>query len=185
MMALINNWDLKDVNNAVYDQERRAPIYRRQRSRRDRLVTTGRAALARVRKGNLGAYEASTFISSRKPTAKRTSVPLHCTTLLYAIASPQFINRINLEWIGRHIPDDDARWMAGTTRPALQPEQIARRIPRRRLRSAICERVPDVVECVQSPRHRNKDPLSSRSADSQTGFRRAQHTLRPPQISSS
>ena len=35
MMALINNWDLKEINNAIYEREGRRPSLRSQRSGRD------------------------------------------------------------------------------------------------------------------------------------------------------
>ena len=120
MMALINNWDLKDINNSIYDYE----------GKRMYLVTdlgasfgtTSRRMTREAGKGNLANYTASTFITKITPqsvdfgTPGRPALPL-------AVEPGEFKSRLHLEWIGRDIPIADARWI-GTILAKLTPPQI-------------------------------------------------------------
>lgn len=120
MMALINNWDLKDVNNAVYESE----------GRRIYLVsdlgasfgTTGRSVTRAASKGNLDAYTESKFILKITPAAVDFGTPSR-PALIHAIEIPQFKSRVDMEWIGKQIPIADARWI-GSVLARLTPEQI-------------------------------------------------------------
>ena len=117
MMALINNWDLKDDNNKVYEYE----------GKRIYLIsdlgasfgTTGFSVTKAESKGNLDSYTESKFITAVSPTAVDFGVPsrpalIHVTELK---------SRAGLEWIGRQIPIADARWI-GSILAKLSPEQI-------------------------------------------------------------
>ncbi len=120
MMALINNWDLKDDNNAIRDYE----------GKRIYLVsdlgasfgTTSRRLTRAAGKGNLENYAASKFIAKVKPpvvsfgTPSRPALPL-------AFDIPDFTSRVNMEWIGKDIPIADARWI-GSILAKLSPRQI-------------------------------------------------------------
>jgi hypothetical protein len=120
MMALINNWDLKDVNNAIYDYEGRK-IY---------LVTdlgssfgsTGIRLTRAAGKGNLSAYTESKFIAEVNPPAVSFGTPSR-PTLALAVDVKDFSSRVNMEWIGKQIPIDDARWI-GSILIKLTPQQI-------------------------------------------------------------
>lgn len=120
MMAIINNWDLKDVNNKVYEFE----------GKRIYLVsdlgasfgTTGRSVTSVESKGNLESYTESKFIKNVTATAVDFGVPSR-PAIIHAIEIPEFKARVDMEWIGKRIPIDDARWI-GTVLAKLKPEQI-------------------------------------------------------------
>jgi len=125
MMSLMNNWDVKDENNAIYKDERNG---------RDLYLVTDLGGsfgsigyrLGKGRgKGSLNIYKKSKFISHvRKDTVDFTS-PAHSTVLgllgIYSI--PNFVKRMHLRWIGRNIPIEDAKWIASLL-AQLKPEQI-------------------------------------------------------------
>jgi hypothetical protein len=127
MMALINNWDLKDVNNAVYEEKRAGDpagleqIY---------LVsdlggsfgTTGRGRSHAISKGNLKSYAHSKFISKVTPDYVDFSVPSR--PAIFSFINPaEFVSRLRLRGIGKRIPRTDVRWM-GQLLAQLSPEQI-------------------------------------------------------------
>jgi hypothetical protein len=120
MMALINNWDLKDANNAIYSYG----------GNRIYLVSdlgaafgsTGRAVTRAEGKGNLEAYASSKFIGKIAPPLISFLVPSR-PALIHILEASEYASRVNLEWIGRDIPIDDARWI-GRILAKLSPEQI-------------------------------------------------------------
>lgn len=120
MMALINNWDLKDENNEVY-------VYQ---GKRIYLIsdlgasfgTTGRSVTRAESKGNLEAYTNSKFITKATPAAVDFGVPSR-PAMIHVFEAPEFKSRVGLEWIGKGIPIEDARWI-GTILAKLSPEQI-------------------------------------------------------------
>jgi hypothetical protein len=120
MMALINNWDLKDVNNGVYEYE----------GKRIYLVkdlgasfgTTGFSVTRAESKGNLPNYADSKFITQSTSAGIDFAVPSR-PALIHAFAAPEFKSRVDMEWIGKHIPVEDARWI-GAILAKLTPEQI-------------------------------------------------------------
>jgi hypothetical protein len=120
VMALINNWDLKNENNAIY-QEDDEQIY---------LVsdlgasfgTTGRGWPAHRGKGDLSSYTRSKFI--RKTTVDTVDFETpSAPSFMYWLSLKETWTRVRLEWIGRNIPRVDARWM-GDVLARLSPKQI-------------------------------------------------------------
>ena len=105
LMAVINNWDLKDPNNSVY-QNRQIPEQRYTVS--DIGASFGTTGLSWTLRGNLNAYSHSKWIKKISPGFVDFNVP----------AGPA-LNR----WIGHHIPIDDARWI-GHLLAQLSPHQI-------------------------------------------------------------
>ncbi len=109
VMCLLNNWDLKDLNNAVRKIHGR-PVY---------LVSDLGASFGaggwRIRqvdsKGNLRNYERSRFITKVTPQYVNFSDPSRFDP----------IHRV--EWIGRRIPRADARWI-GQLLSRLSDDQI-------------------------------------------------------------
>ena len=120
LMAVINNWDLKDVNNHIY-QEGPEQVY---------MVSdlgasfgwVGRRWPASKAKGNLDSYSHSRFIRHVTPATVDFAVPAR-ESLIYAVDLKEYIKRIHLEWIGKGIPLDDARWMGGLL-ARLSPRQL-------------------------------------------------------------
>jgi hypothetical protein len=127
IMALINNWDLKDENNAIYeeasgrDSDRPELVY---------LVSdlgasfgTAGAALPHSRaKGNLESYIHSKFITKVTPEYVDFQTPT-LPSFPYQFAFHEYFSRVGLRWIGRRIPRADARWI-GQLLAELTPAQI-------------------------------------------------------------
>jgi hypothetical protein len=127
LMALINNWDLKDSNNAVYQAKQKEgsadldQIY---------LVSdlgasfgpTGFGLSVEASRGNLDAYKRSKFITSKSADEVDFETPSR-PTLVETFNLPMFVHRLDLRWIGRDVPRAHARWM-GQLLSRLSPEQI-------------------------------------------------------------
>jgi hypothetical protein len=120
MMALINNWDLKDDNNEIYDDG----------SGRVYLVkdlgasfgTTGFNPRQVTSKGNLNNYQHSHFIT--KATNEYVDFAVPSRPALFVVFNPkEFFPRMKMRWIGKRVPRSDARWM-GQMLAKLSPSQI-------------------------------------------------------------
>ncbi len=124
LMALINNWDLKDENNKiVIEKAGDAPheIYYVS----DLGASFGPSGIVpglSKSRGNLTAYQSSRFITKLTPQSVNFATPRRAA--LIELANPrQFVMRLHLRWIGRNIPRADAKWMAGLLE-RLSPAQI-------------------------------------------------------------
>ena len=124
-MALINNWDLKDENNKVFEYNHHGEGPEQIYEVSDlgaSFGTTGRHRSRVLSKGNLRSYTRSQFITKVTPEFVDFKTPSRPSFVL--IVNPrEYISRIHLEWIGRHIPRGDARWL-GELLARLSPEQI-------------------------------------------------------------
>ncbi len=108
LMALIDNWDLKEENNKIY----------REKDGKQRYVVSdlgasfGRTGRAHVRsKGNLPDYAEAKFIHDVKPDYVDFS--FHSRPLLFAAANPRYYHeRSHMQDIVKHIPREDVKWMA-------------------------------------------------------------------------
>lgn len=126
MMAVINNWDLKDVNNLIAREKRgdgEAPetVYMIS----DLGASFGTTSLERSHekaKGNLDSYMKSKFIRKVDGEFVDFDDP-HRPASIVAFNPHEFVSRVNMEWIGRKIPVADAKWM-GELLGKLSPEQI-------------------------------------------------------------
>jgi len=124
LMAVINNWDLEDKNNAILEEksgDREERIYEIS----DLGATFGKNGLSRDRrisKGDLEYYIRSRFIKKIKPNAVDFETPRRADVV--ALVNPrEFFSRLHLRWIGRNISREDARWMGGML-AQLSPAQI-------------------------------------------------------------
>jgi hypothetical protein len=115
MMALINNWDLKDVNNSVYQEVDSGgsggpeEIYMVSDLGAS-FGTSGLNCPHEKAKGNVESYSRSKFVSKITPSYVDFSVPAR-PALVYVFNPWEFFNRLRLCWIGKHIPRADARWI--------------------------------------------------------------------------
>jgi hypothetical protein len=127
MMALINNWDLKDDNNSVYLEKRPDPpgvseeIYEVSDLGAS-FGATGRSWPRGKAKGNLESYRHSRFINKVTPEYVDFNTPTR-PALIFFFNLPEFISRLQLRWIGKRIPRADARWV-GQLLAQLSPAQI-------------------------------------------------------------
>jgi hypothetical protein len=125
MMALINNWDLKDENNAVYEEKKADgdPELRYEVSDLGASFgTTGRSLTHSESKGNLNSYQHSRFIRKVGSEYVDFNVPSR-PALIYMFTPKEFISRMDMRWIGKHIPRSDAKWIGGLL-AQLSPSQI-------------------------------------------------------------
>jgi hypothetical protein len=115
MMAVMNNWDLKDDNNSVY-----------QDNKSDRQIflandvgatfgTNGLSWTRAVSKGNIESFKGSKFITRSTDTEVDFATPAAPAALLaetVGFGAVPYAKRASLDWIGRNIPREDARWIA-------------------------------------------------------------------------
>ncbi len=121
MMAFINNWDLKDVNNAIYDDHRGHRIY---------LVSdlgasfgsAGAAIPLDKSKGNVTSFLQSKFIEHVSAQAVDFEGPAR-PEAIWVFKPRDYTRRIGMEWLGKNIPRADARWI-GDLLARLSPQQI-------------------------------------------------------------
>ena len=118
MMSLLNNWDLKDVNNSIYvvDGERHYVVS-------DAGATFGNTGNALTRsKGVPKDYEDSKFIV--KVTPDFVDCVLHSRPFfLGAVEVSNYRERTKMEKITKHIPRADAKWL-GQRLSMLTDDQI-------------------------------------------------------------
>jgi hypothetical protein len=126
MMAVINNWDLKDDNNAIREEQRKdAEGAKRVYEVSDlgaSFGSTGRGVSITKSKGNLRSYRRSKFIRKERPEFVDFNVPSR-PGLLLVFNPHEFFSRMGLRWIGRDIPRQNARWV-GDMLGELSREQI-------------------------------------------------------------
>jgi len=125
MMALVNNWDLKDENNAIYEYtdhpDRPGRVY---------LVSdlgssfgpSGMGLSKESSRGDLQSYSRSEFITNTTPGEVDFAVPSRPNPLLLFVPW-RYISRLGLCWIGRHIPRAHARWI-GQILARLSVDQV-------------------------------------------------------------
>ena len=118
MMALINNWDLKQVNNSIVDVggERRYEIT-------DLGATFGNTGNYLTRsKGQLADYAETKFIERETP--EFVDFVLHSRPFVLTIFNrAHYREYTRMEQLTRHIPRGDARWL-GDRLSQLSGEQL-------------------------------------------------------------
>ncbi len=127
MMALINNWDLKDVNNAIYRENRREgsgsakDVYMVS----DLGASFGDAGIGwplSKSTSNLKYYSRSRFIKRIDAGYVDFNVPRR-PAIVCIVRPHQFLQHLRLRKVGRHIPRSDARWI-GQLLAKLSADQI-------------------------------------------------------------
>jgi hypothetical protein len=121
MMALIANWDLKDENNAIFDEKNGTRRY---------LVTDVGTAFGASgdrwtevqSKNNLKAYQSSKFITKVTPKYVNFSFP-RFPPFLYVFDLPHFVHQVSLRSVGDRVPRGDAKWV-GSLLAQLSDKQI-------------------------------------------------------------
>jgi hypothetical protein len=125
MMALINNWDLKDENNSIYEEKgdgEQSGLRYMVSDVGSSFATTGLSYPHSRSKGNLSAYSHSKFIKHTGREYVDFNVPTR-PSLWNLVNLKEFSSRMHLRWIGHHVPRADARWM-GQMLAQLSPDQI-------------------------------------------------------------
>jgi hypothetical protein len=116
MMAVINNWDLKDQNNAVY-QDAQTGQQILLCSEVGAAFGTNGLNYARARsRGSLKSFSSSKFILSKSDTEVNFATPAAPNAqLLQSIGygAMPYEERVKLDNISKNIPVGDARWVGG------------------------------------------------------------------------
>ena len=120
VMALINNWDLKSVNNAVYQRgdERIFIVSDLGAS----FGSPGRSWPESKAKDNLNEYRKSKFIRKLHPDTVDFQTPAR-PRFVYIVAPKEYFARIHMESIGRNVPREDVQWI-GKLLSSLSADQI-------------------------------------------------------------
>jgi hypothetical protein len=108
MMALIDNWDLKAVNNKIYsekDLERRYVAS-------DEGASFGRTGGVSTRtKGNLKDYQEAKFIDHVDGDHVDFVMATRPLPLFAPFELPNYVSRTKLEGVTKHIPRANAKWI--------------------------------------------------------------------------
>jgi hypothetical protein len=108
LMALINNWDLKDENNAIYKDGSQTTYMVS-----DLGASFGSAGRSWPRdraKDNIDSYRGSVFIKRTHGTAVDFAVPAR-PRFVYLVNPKEYLGRVHLEYIGKNVPRADAKWL--------------------------------------------------------------------------
>jgi len=125
MMALIGNWDLKDDNNAIFEQEKKpGPQFYAVSDIGTSMGTPGKSYTDAVSKGNLAVYKRTKLIAHFHQDHIDLNFP-KCPPFveLFEFEWGFYFHQIGLRWIGKQIPRDDAKWI-GSLLGQLSPDQI-------------------------------------------------------------
>jgi len=120
LMAVLNNWDLKDRNNSIYLTRESPPVERYVVS--DLGASFGPTGLNGATKGDPSAYCDSKWIKQVSGEFVDFHVPSP-PAMQHYINIPEMTLRLRLVWLGRHIPRAHARWI-GQKLAQLSPQQI-------------------------------------------------------------
>jgi hypothetical protein len=129
LMSLINNWDLKDVNNSVYlvrHASGGSATARYVYVVSDLGATFGPVRLDMGRgynKGELKSYRKTSFIRHTRADRVSFAAPAAPSFAIMILNPFVFVRRLCLTWIGHDIPRQDAKWM-GDILARLTPAQI-------------------------------------------------------------
>ncbi len=127
LMALINNWDLKDGNNSIYEENppedsRGRELHYVVSDLGASFGSTGAGWSHGGSRGNLRAYAHSRFI--RKITSRYVDFATPTRPALIYIFNPkQLTIHWRLRWIGKHVPRSDVQWISRLL-GQLSPKQI-------------------------------------------------------------
>jgi hypothetical protein len=126
MMAVLNNWDLKDVNNAVYTNKKTGHEIFLVSDIGATFATNELKTSRQQDKGNVKNYVDSKFITKTTPTTVDFGTPGAPTGVLVksvGLMSKDYLRRKGFEWIGDNIPREDARWI-GSMLGQLSHQQL-------------------------------------------------------------
>jgi hypothetical protein len=114
MMAVMNNWDLKDENNSVYTDKKSGDQIFLVNDVGATFGSNGLEISKSNAKGNAHSYEESGFVKRLTATEVDFSTPkapAGVLALSLGFSAGSYAKRAALEWIGNNIPRDDAKWM--------------------------------------------------------------------------
>ncbi|HEX5285139.1 MAG TPA: hypothetical protein VFW30_13535 [Bryocella sp.] len=127
MMAVLNSWDLKDVNNAVYTNKKTGHQIFLVSDIGATFATNSLETSRSEDKGNVENYVNSKFITKTTATTVDFGTPGAPTGVLVKTAglmTKDYVRRKGFDWIGDNIPREDARWV-GDMLGQLTHQQLA------------------------------------------------------------
>lgn len=127
MMAVLNDWDLKDVNNAVYKDKKTGHQLFLVSDVGATFATNNLQLNRAADKGNVQNYQNSKFITRTSETTVDFGTPSAPTGVLIksmGMLAKDYFQRAGFDWIGRGIPREDAKWI-GNMLGQLTQQQIA------------------------------------------------------------
>lgn len=114
MMALIGNWDLKDDNNAIFENEKEPgpPIYAVS-DLGTAMGTPGKSYSDPMSKGNLAVYRHTKLIAHAHKDSVDLNFPKRPPVVeLFEFEWGFYFHQVGLRWIGKRIPREDAKWIS-------------------------------------------------------------------------
>jgi hypothetical protein len=122
MMALLNNWDLKDDNNACFQEKKSGKTVYYVTDVGSTFGTTGKSYSDEESKSNLEAYTHGKFVEKVTPEYVDFNFPTH-PAIYHIFNAPYFVHQMRNQWVGKKIPIQDVKWIASLL-GQLTPEQI-------------------------------------------------------------
>jgi hypothetical protein len=125
MMGLIANWDLKDDNNGIFENEKGvAPRLYEVSDVGTAFGTAGKRYSDKESKGNIEAFARTKLIAHIHKNYIDLNFPKRPPlSSLFQFEWKFFFRQTRMLWIGRHIPRADAKWI-GSELVQLSPDQI-------------------------------------------------------------
>ncbi len=109
LMAIMNNWDLKNSNNSIYQVHGSSPEQRYMVT--DLGASFGGTGFTGFSKGNLNDYQHSNWMGQHSGDSVDFNVPsVPSAPVIFNV--PEFSHRMSLRWLGHGIPIEHVRWMA-------------------------------------------------------------------------
>ena len=135
MMAVMNNWDLKDVNNAVFRDKKAGQDILLVSDVGATFGTNGLSWTVARSKGNIGTFKESKFITHETDTEVNFATPKPPTARLIETGgipeTRDYASRVGFDWIGDNVPRADARWMGAQLGQLSHQQRFAPGIFRR------------------------------------------------------
>jgi hypothetical protein len=125
MMGLIANWDLKDDNNAILENEKEpSPKIYEVTDVGTAFGTVGKSYTNKLSKKNLPAYQRARLIAHIHSDYIDLNFPQRPPIAeLFEFQWIFFFHQAHMRWLGKHIPRSDAKWI-GSLLSQLMPDQI-------------------------------------------------------------
>jgi hypothetical protein len=126
MMGLIGNWDLKDDNNGIFQDEKHSdnPKLYEVSDVGTAFGTAGKKYSNRDSKGNIEAFRKTKLIARANGDFIDLNFPKRPPlSSLFEFEWRFFCHQVRIEWIGKHIPRADAKWI-GSRLAQLSRDQI-------------------------------------------------------------
>jgi hypothetical protein len=125
MMGLIANWDLKDDNNAILENEKDpSPKIYEVTDVGTAFGTVGKSYTNKLSKHNLPAYQHTRLIAHVHSDYIDLNFPKRPPIAeLFEFQWIFFCHQLRMGWVGKHIPRADAKWI-GSLLAQLTPDQI-------------------------------------------------------------